>query len=427
VWGQWYLCPPGAIALPFLHPYLAREWDRSNFRPPTRLGEFPGRDHRNLRPPNPRYTGQQWIGDVRFWQQGGTLENAGRLAVDNEGVPLLALAKARVPHGTGIGGKGRYGNRRVHGGGIGGNGKVIQLGSGGAVVGGTGRFVALGSGGIQTGGHGWFLEEGAGGSGLGGKGQFIEIGSGGIQGGGTGRFLEVGSGGVLIGGTGRFLERGSGGMLIGGTGRFLERGSGGMLLGGTGRFLAVGSGGTLIGGKGAWISGEHNRSLLGGMLIGGAGIWVDDVAITGQIIEYGSATPPTGFLPCDGAAVSRATYATLFALIGVTYGGGNGSTTFNVPDHRGRVGIGAGTGAGLTNRVGATTGGEESHQLTTLEIPSHNHAGAGAANFLMGGGASFAMAGGSGGSFVANTANTGGGTGHNTMPPYLVSWFYIKT
>ena len=56
---------------------------------------------------------------------------------------------------------------------------------------------------------------------------------------------------------------------------------------------------------------------------------------TGTIIWYAGGTAPSGYLECDGSAVSRTTYATLFAVIGETFGGGDGSTTFNLPDLRG--------------------------------------------------------------------------------------------
>lgn len=64
----------------------------------------------------------------------------------------------------------------------------------------------------------------------------------------------------------------------------------------------------------------------------------------GSEIAYAGSAAPTGWLLEDGSAVSRTTYATLFAVIGTTYGAGDGSTTFNVPDSRGRAAIGAGTG-----------------------------------------------------------------------------------
>ncbi len=65
----------------------------------------------------------------------------------------------------------------------------------------------------------------------------------------------------------------------------------------------------------------------------------------GAAMDFYGSSAPTGWLFCDGSAVSRTTYAALFTAIGTTYGSGNGSTTFNVPDRRHRVSIGAGAGA----------------------------------------------------------------------------------
>jgi microcystin-dependent protein len=93
----------------------------------------------------------------------------------------------------------------------------------------------------------------------------------------------------------------------------------------------------------------------------------------GAIQAYAGSTAPPGWLACDGSAVSRTTYSRLFAAIGTTWGAGNGSTTFNVPDLRGRAPIGAGTGSGLTARTLAATGGAETVTLTTTEMPAHSH------------------------------------------------------
>jgi microcystin-dependent protein len=93
----------------------------------------------------------------------------------------------------------------------------------------------------------------------------------------------------------------------------------------------------------------------------------------GAVAEFGASAIPSGWLECDGSAVDRSIYANLFSAIGVTYGVGDGATTFNVPDLRGRVVIGAGQGSGLTNRIFATTIGEEAHVLTLGELPSHTH------------------------------------------------------
>lgn len=94
----------------------------------------------------------------------------------------------------------------------------------------------------------------------------------------------------------------------------------------------------------------------------------------GLIFDYAGAAAPSGYLLCDGSAVSRTTYAGLFSAIGTTWGAGNGTTTFNVPDLRGRAAIGAGTGSGLTARtVGTQNIGEETHVLTVGELAAHNH------------------------------------------------------
>jgi microcystin-dependent protein len=89
----------------------------------------------------------------------------------------------------------------------------------------------------------------------------------------------------------------------------------------------------------------------------------------GSIVAYGGTSVPTGWLLCDGTAISRATYRTLFDAISTAFGTGDGSTTFNVPDLRGRFPLGkaaAGTGSTLGG-----TGGAIDHTHTG---PSHQHA-----------------------------------------------------
>lgn len=83
---------------------------------------------------------------------------------------------------------------------------------------------------------------------------------------------------------------------------------------------------------------------------------------------YAGSTAPSGFLICDGSAVSRTIYADLYSEIGTTYGSGDGSSTFNLPDLTGRVIV----GVSLNHSLG-DTGGEETHALLISEIPSHNH------------------------------------------------------
>src|SRR3990167_2474748 len=99
---------------------------------------------------------------------------------------------------------------------------------------------------------------------------------------------------------------------------------------------------------------------------------VDDFPV-GSVIQTGRTTAPANWLLCNGAAISRTTYATLFAAISTAFGTGDGSTTFNIPDTRGRIPIGAGTGSGLTARTLADTVGVETHALTTAQLPVHTH------------------------------------------------------
>jgi microcystin-dependent protein len=94
---------------------------------------------------------------------------------------------------------------------------------------------------------------------------------------------------------------------------------------------------------------------------------------TGIIVPYGAPTPPAGWLACNGSAVSRTTYAALFSIISTNWGAGDGSTTFNLPDLRGRFPIGTGQQSGHTNFALAATGGEENHTLTIAELAAHAH------------------------------------------------------
>ncbi len=89
---------------------------------------------------------------------------------------------------------------------------------------------------------------------------------------------------------------------------------------------------------------------------------------SGTIVEFAGSSAPTGWLFCDGSAVSRTTYAALFTTIGTIYGAGDGSTTFNVPDLRNRTII----GAGLTYAVG-NTGGTTTVALNANNLAGHTH------------------------------------------------------
>ena len=127
----------------------------------------------------------------------------------------------------------------------------------------------------------------------------------------------------------------------------------------------------------------HNRD---GTLISPAPAGISELGIpVGAVQLYAGATLPTGWLWCDGTAVSRSTYATLFAAIGTAFGTGDGATTFNVPDLRQRVPLGkaaSGTGSTLGSTGGAIdhthTGPSHTHTVTsggghTHTGPSHTH------------------------------------------------------
>jgi len=102
---------------------------------------------------------------------------------------------------------------------------------------------------------------------------------------------------------------------------------------------------------------------------------------TGIIVPWTDTSVPAGFLECDGAAVSRTTYADLFAVIGTTYGAGNGSTTFDLPDLQDNVVIGKSNTKALASTGGANTvsstgnigGNAANHTLTTNQLASHTH------------------------------------------------------
>lgn len=142
----------------------------------------------------------------------------------------------------------------------------------------------------------------------------------------------------------------------------------------------------------------------------------------GTIIDHGGGATPSGFLPCDGTAVSRITYAALFAQIGVIWGVGDGVNTFNVPSLARRVTMGSGGSSTPTigNAVG-NTGGEESHTLTIAEMPAHTHVGARDSGSVNPGGA---------GTFAQDpgpTGSTGGGASHNNIQPSAIVVKLIKT
>lgn len=169
--------------------------------------------------------------------------------------------------------------------------------------------------------------------------------------------------------------------------------------------------------------------------------------IVGEVRTFAMDALPAGWLPCDGAAVSRATHAALFTAIGTAWGAGDGMTTFNVPDLRGRSPMGSGTGTLLTPRTLAQTLGEEQHQLDVAELAAHSHPVTDVGHtHLSADGFEFvtnnpAIGGPAGldtttsGNFPDNTVasamagveidNAGGDTAHNTIHPVAVVRFAI--
>ncbi|RYG61715.1 MAG: tail fiber protein [Alphaproteobacteria bacterium] len=173
----------------------------------------------------------------------------------------------------------------------------------------------------------------------------------------------------------------------------------------------------------------------------------DMLVPTGAVMPFAGSAAPTGWLMCAGQPVSRSDYANLYVRLGTAYGAGNGTTTFNLPDMRGRSVFGmdnmGGTDAGrlsVANTLGGSGGAQTksgstaSYTLTVADIPAHTHDG----NVTHGGGTS-----GTGTGLYYNPADTGnrvigkstgGGGGHShgitnfdVMPPFVLMNYIIKT
>ena len=164
---------------------------------------------------------------------------------------------------------------------------------------------------------------------------------------------------------------------------------------------------------------------------------------TATIVPWSSSSVPTGFLECNGAAVSRSTYSALFAIISTTYGAGDGASTFNLPDLQDNVAMGKSGTKALASTGGANTvastgnvGGTTANAtLSEAQLASHDHGGGGN-NTGNRGSPNFANDG-----FVrGNTDNAGSGSGHqhnmsanfsgdstSVVQPYLTVIYIIKT
>jgi microcystin-dependent protein len=151
---------------------------------------------------------------------------------------------------------------------------------------------------------------------------------------------------------------------------------------------------------------------------------------------------PTGWLYCDGSAVSRTTYAGLFNKIMTTFGSGDGSTTFNLPDMRGRVPAGYDNGnetgrltevtsQGVSASTLGNTGGEQAHTQTESELYPHTHTPANGKPFVLADDATEISVGTSGTTIyepsITSLTDVGGGGAFNVVQPSLIVGWVIKT
>lgn len=162
--------------------------------------------------------------------------------------------------------------------------------------------------------------------------------------------------------------------------------------------------------------------------------------MTGTFLPFAGAAAPTGWLLCHGQAVSRSSFAALFAVIGTTYGAGDGSTTFNLPDMLGRVAAGrddmggsaagritnSGTGnPGVNGSALGAVGGADRHTLTEAQMPAHTHPVNNSASTTVGGVFTTASLNAANG-LQPVTASVGGGQAHPVVQPTIVLNSIIK-
>ena len=142
----------------------------------------------------------------------------------------------------------------------------------------------------------------------------------------------------------------------------------------------------------------------------------------GSMLDWSANTAPNGWLLCDGSAVSRSMYNDLFVIVGTAFGSGDGSSTFNVPDFRGRVAVGWDSSDSSFDGIGET-GGEKEHILTISEMPEHDH---GYKRFSSSGGEAIEGDEGASQNYSDRTSFEGGGGAHNNLQPFLVVNKIIK-
>jgi microcystin-dependent protein len=147
--------------------------------------------------------------------------------------------------------------------------------------------------------------------------------------------------------------------------------------------------------------------------------------LIGEIFLYGSTSAPANCLACDGAQVLKATYPDLYAIVGSNFGSDAGDY-FTLPDLRGRVPLGIGQGAGLTNRVIGEKYGYEMINLQVGDLPPHSHEMP--TRVLIGGSTTMleVRSVNASSSIQVDTYETGGGGPHVNMQPFQAVAFYIQ-
>jgi phage-related tail fiber protein len=171
------------------------------------------------------------------------------------------------------------------------------------------------------------------------------------------------------------------------------------------------------------IDGTTNTTIAGNATVQGnltvTGTLIGGVP-SGSVFWFAASTPPTGYLKANGAAVSRTTYAALFAVVGTTYGSGDGSTTFNLPDLRGEFIRGWDDGRGVDP---ARSFG--SSQTDEFEAHTHTMTNTGGANSAPVAGGNYAAGSGFGGTAQGSASSSTGST--ETRPRNVALLPCIKT
>lgn len=437
--GRWYFCPPGAKALPFFQRFDTYRTDPGPFPIDPLIGEVPVYGGKARNEILAGYDGQHWCGSLEDWQQGLDYSRRGSAPVDQEGVPLCCSTYQAPP-----GGGSAYGT-----------GYTSEVGGGSVSTGqdGTGCVYTLGA--LNRNDYpdtlfAW-VEDVAGDSGIAGVYPLVAsspphdfwslphlIGPANDVNIVFGAFPAVGGNwGVLM----------SGGDFGATTLESIECRAPSPLafeptifgpyfpdFDGLVRVTVIQNfdvSGTAVSGGGL-----VDLSEIGGSAVSGGGL-VDggflDMTMTGSLIPFAGSLVPTGYLACDGVAYNAVDFPELFGVIGTSWGDA-GPGTFKVPDLRDRVVIGTSPGALDSNRPTARAlaevGGEETHQLTVVELANHAHSTISGDNFSTATGLSAVNAPGfpAGSDSGDNLTDVqGSDQPHNTMQPFAVVVWIIKT